>query len=71
MTKWLEILKLEHSDIHLALFATFAVFWILKNYGVIPPLDAYRWVDPVILLFLLLFGFLLVVKVLNSLTSRR
>jgi hypothetical protein len=71
MSKWLEILKLEYSDLHLALFATLAVFLLLKHYGVIPPLDAYPWVDPVALVFLLLFGFLLVVKVLNSLLSRR
>ena len=38
--RWLEMLKLEFRDPHLAIAATFAVL-ILLLYGWIPPLDPY------------------------------
>lgn len=43
VSKLLDILKLEHSDIHLALFVVFGLFLLGEHFGWIPPLAAYPW----------------------------
>jgi hypothetical protein len=40
MGRLLDILKLEHSDIHLALFATFGGVLLVHHFGLVPSLDA-------------------------------
>lgn len=67
--RWLEILKLEFRDPHLAIAAAFAVLILLLRYGLIPPLDPYPWLIPLAWFGLLLFGILWVLQVVNALTS--
>jgi hypothetical protein len=69
--RWLEIIKVEFSDPHLGIAATFAVFILLLHYGLIPPLDPYPWLIPLAWFGLLLFAFLWLIQVVNALTSRQ
>ena len=67
VSKLLDILKLEHSDIHLALFVVFGLFLLGEHFGWIPPLAVYPWVIPLAWFGLLLFGVLFVLKVVSAL----
>jgi len=66
-----DILKLEHSDIHLALFVVFGLFLLGEHYGWIPPLTGYPWVIPVAWLGFILFGVLFLLKIISVLIPGR
>jgi hypothetical protein len=59
MGRWLDFLKQEHSNIHLALFLAFGAFLLLDHFGFFPQFDtAYPWVIPLAAFGVMLFGFL-------------
>jgi hypothetical protein len=72
MGRWLDILKLEHSDIHLALFLTFGVVLLAYHFGLFPPLDAAPWwVIPLVGFGFILFGVLFALAALRAFLSTR
>jgi hypothetical protein len=68
--RWLETLQLELSDPHLAIASAFGVIILILHFGLIPVLDPFPWLSPLAWFFLLLFGFLWVIQLVNALTSR-
>ena len=72
MGRWLDFLKREHSDIHLALFLAFGGILLLLHFGFFPPLDtAYPWVIPLAAFGFMLFGFLFAIAALGAFLSGR
>ena len=68
--RWLEILQVELRDPHLAIAAAVGVFIVILHFGLIPLLDRFPFLSPLAWFFLLLFGFLWVIQVVNALTSK-
>jgi hypothetical protein len=71
MGRWLDILKLEHSDIHLALFLAFGGFLLAHHFAVVPLDAAPWWVIPLVWFGFILFGFLVAMKVVSAFLSTR
>jgi hypothetical protein len=72
MGKWLDFLKREHSDTHLALFLAFGGVLLLHHFGFFPALDtAYPWVFPLAVFGFMLFGFLFALAALSAFLSGR
>jgi hypothetical protein len=68
--RWLEILHMELSDPHLTIAGIFGVLILILHFGVIPLFDPYPWLSPLAWFFLLLFGFLWVIQLVNALTTK-
>jgi hypothetical protein len=72
MGRWLDFLKREHSDIHLALFLAFGGVLLLHHFGFFPLLEtAYPWVIPLAVFGFMLFGFLFAIAALGAFLSTR
>jgi hypothetical protein len=69
--RWLDVLKLEYSDIHLALFPALGVFLLLHHFGVFTLDAAPWWVIPLVWFGFILFGFLIAMKVVSAFLSTR
>jgi hypothetical protein len=71
MGRWLDILKSEHSNIHLALFLTCGGVLLLHHFGGFPLDGAPWWVIPLFGILCILFGVLFALTVVSAFLSTR